>query len=205
MKNKKLEIISSWDDGKKEDLRMVKLLKTYQLLGIFFLSNKGLELDLDEIKELSKDFEIGGHTFNHPMDLKLLSEIQQKVEIEMNKDFLEHITGKEIKWFCYPRGRYNTTTIKILKDIGIKYARTTLVGNTKEPEDNYRIATSVHVYPSRKEYKEQNWLEYAKEKFDIAKKEKGVFHIWGRSHEVSRYNLWNDLEELFQYIQKNKI
>lgn len=200
-----MKILTSWDDGKKEDLRITELLKTYQLKGIFFLCNKGLELSQEEIKQLSDEFEIGGHTFSHPMDLKLLSEQEQRVEIELNKDFLEHIIGKKIEWFCYPRGRYNETTIKILKEIGVKYARTTLVGNTKEPEDNYRIATSVHVYPSRQEYKGQNWLEYAKEKFDIVKKEKGVFHVWGHSYEVSRYNLWEDLENLFQYIQNNKV
>ena len=200
-----MKILTSWDDGKKEDLRITELLKTYQLKGIFFLCNKGLELSQEEIKQLSDEFETGGHTFSHPMDLKLLSEQEQRVEIELNKDFLEHIIGKKIEWFCYPRGRYNETTIKILKEIGVKYARTTLVGNTKEPEDNYRIATSVHVHPSRTEYKGQNWLEYAKEKFDIAKKEKGVFHVWGHSYEVSRYNLWEDLENLFQYIQNNKV
>ena len=200
-----MKIQSSWDDGKKEDLRIAKLLKSYQLNGIFFLPNKGLELSQGEIKELSNDFEIGGHTFSHPMDLKLLSEIEQKVEIELNKDFLEHITGKKIEWFCYPRGRYNEITIKILKEIGIKYARTTLVGNTKKPEDNYRIATSVHVHPSRTEYKGQDWLEYAKEKFNVAKKEDGVFHIWGHGREVSKFNLWNDLKELFRYIQTNKM
>jgi len=195
-----MKILTSWDDGARHDLDIARLLRQYHLKGIFFLSNKGLELDLDEIKELSEDFEIGGHTFNHPMDLKLLDEVHQRGDIEMNRDFLEHITGKEVKWFCYPRGRYNDTTVKILKEIGIKYARTTLVGNTKEPKDNYRIATSVHVHPSRTEYKGQNWLEYAKAQFDIAKKEKGCYHIWGHSWEVDKFNLWNDLEELFEYI-----
>lgn len=204
MKDKKLLILTSWDDGARQDLDIARLLRQYHLEGIFFLSNHGLELTVDEIKELSRDFEIGGHTMNHPMDLKLLSREQQKVEIEINKDFLEYIIGKKIEWFCYPRGRYNETTIKILKEVGIKYARTTLVGNTKEPEDNYRMATSVHVYPSRQEYRGQNWLEYAKEKFDIAKKEKGCYHIWGHSWEVDKFNLWGELEELFQYIQESK-
>lgn len=203
-RNKNLIIISSWDDGKIEDLQIIELLKKYQLSGIFFLSNVGLELSIKQIKEISKDFEIGGHTVSHPPDLKLLSERQLREEIKVNKVFLEEIIGKELKWFCYPKGRYNQLAIDILKECGYKYARTTLVGNTDFSKDDYRITTSVHVYPHRKEYEGQNWLDYAKKQFDIAKEKKGVFHVWGHGWEVERYSLWKELEELFIYINKNK-
>ena len=43
-------------------------------------------------------------------------------------------------------------------------------------------------------------LDYAKEQFRIAKEKDGVFHIFGHSWEIEKYNLWNELESFFKYI-----
>lgn len=202
-KNKNVTVISSWDDGSKEDLKIARLLRKYNLNGIFFLSNKNLELSEDEIKVLSQEFQIGGHTYSHTMDMKLLDKETQKDDIEMNKDYLENLISKKLEWFCYPRGRFNEDTIKVLKELGFKYARTTLVGNNKEPVDNFRVATSVHVYPTRQEYNGQNWLSYAKLQYELAKRENGIFHVWGHGWEIEKFGLWGELEQLFKYIKDN--
>lgn len=196
--------MTSWDDGSKEDLRIAKLLRSYQLPGIFFLQNIKLELEDDEIRELSKDFEIGGHTLSHPEDLKRLKGNQLKDEITLNKMWLEDIIKKEIDWFCYPGGRYNEDTIKVVEGAGFKYARTTLVGNTDFSEEVYRTHPTVHVKRHRDEYKGQNWLDYAIEQFNIAKVKKGCYHIWGHGWEIEKEDLWEELEQLFKYIQQNK-
>lgn len=197
--------ITSWDDGCVFDNKIVALLEKYNLPGIFYIPNncqlaEEQSLDSLEIKELSKKFEIGGHTFSHPMDMKLLDEVMLEIEIGQNKRWLERLIDKEITSFCYPRGRYNEQVIEKLIDLDFKEARTTLVLNTDVPQDNFRTAPTIHVYPNRQEYEGRNWLQLAKEKFDEAKKKDGYYHVWGHSWEVEKFGLWKELEELFKYI-----
>lgn len=200
-----MKIITSWDDGSSYDLRIARLLQKYDLDGMFFIPTILCELTIDEIKKLSYNFDIGGHSTSHPQDIKRLSDEDAKADILDNKEWLENITGKELEWFCYPRGRYNERTIQILKDVGYKYARTTWVGNTDRCDNVFRIHPSVHVAKGRNEYKGQKWLEYAIEQYKIAKnKENSYYHIWGHGWEISEQNLWGELEQLFKYIYEDK-
>ncbi len=200
-----MKILTSWDDGTKEDLRVVELLKKYKLKGIFFIPTIPTELTTYEIAELSGYFDIGGHTTSHPQDIKKLSESDAKAEIMDNKGWLEDIIGRKIEWFCYPRGRYNEKTIEILKDIGYSYARTALVGNSDKCDNMYRIHPTVHVHKSRKEYEGKKWLDYAVEQYRMAKqKQESYYHIWGHSWEIENQNLWVELEQLFEHIYGNE-
>ena len=195
--------ITSWDDGRIEDIRLSTLLKKYKIPAIFYIPNT-TELSNTEILMLHKDgFIIGGHTVNHPEDMKLLHGGQLTAEILGNKRFLENIIGEEVVDFCYPSGRYNESTIKVLKELDFNSARTAVVLNTEPPSDLYRIATTVHVYPHRKEYDGRSWLEVAKELYEKAmKEEKSYYHLWGHSWEIEKFDLWNELEEFFKYVRK---
>ena len=44
MKKKKLKIRSSWDDGKKSDLRLADLLKEYKIPAVFYIPTQTKEL-----------------------------------------------------------------------------------------------------------------------------------------------------------------
>lgn len=194
---------TSWDDGGKEDIRLAELLKKYNIPAIFYIPTI-CKLNYHEILKLHKDgFKVGGHTQTHPDDLKRLSDEDQYFEIYENKIYLEELIGKEVNSFCYPSGRYNEKTIEQLKRAGYKSARTTIVGNIKEPDDLFRIKTSVHVYPHRKEYNGMKWYEYAKKLFDKARKQKNsFFHIFGHSWEISKFKIFNELENFFKHITK---
>lgn len=200
--NKKMICLTSWDDGSKEDLRIAELLQKYELDGTFFIPTN-CELTVKNIRELSEDFNIGGHTVNHPVDMKKLNKEQLRDEILPNKTSLEAITRKKVIDFCYPRGRYNEETIEVLKECGFKTARTTLVANTFVPEDKFRIKSTVHAYPYRKEYGHDKWYEYAKKAFLVAK-EDGYFHLWGHSWEIEKFRQWKRLEDVLQFIKDNK-
>ena len=198
----KPKIFTSWDDGSKLDLRLASLLKKYNLQGTFFIPSN-CELSERQIKELGKDFDIGGHTITHPMDLKKLNDYDLYDEISGNKRWLEYLLDREIDYFCYPRGRYNEKVIEKLKSCGFKKARTTLVGNIDRITDDYRINPTIHVHPSRLEYHGRNWIEVANELWEKAlNKENSQFHIWGHSWELTKFDLWDDLEQLFKNITK---
>ena len=200
-----MEVITSWDDGSLQDLKMAQLLKKYELPAIFFIPTV-CELSEKQIKELSEDFEIGGHTTTHPHDLKRLSDKDVYNEIKDNKDWLEGIIGKNVAWFCYPRGRYTDNTIVQIKMAGFKYARTTNIGHIGHSE-HYRVHTAVHVHPNRKEFIGQSFFQYALKQYRMAiSNDNSYYHIWGHSWEVEKYDLWEDLERLFKlmYEYRNK-
>jgi peptidoglycan-N-acetylglucosamine deacetylase len=49
-----------------------------------------------------------------------------------------------------------------------------------------------------------SWLSLAKATFDYVKKQDGIWHMWGHSWEIEKYDMWQDLENLFIYINQQK-
>lgn len=192
-------ILTSWDDGTEEDLRLIKLLKKYKLPAIFFVPIKSWGFD-----NLYKyeGFAIGSHTVRHPQDLKLLSDPTLEEELMTSKTTLEEVLGTSIDWFCYPRGRYNQRVKDVVKKAGYKYARTTHVGSiTKiDDQDPLEIDTTVHVGYDRAEYNGDSWLNYATKNLNRVQKRGGLYHIWGHSAEIDRNNGWAALEKLFSKL-----
>ena len=198
----------SFDDGHFLDKKVARLLEKYGFTGTFFVPNVSIfdhkSLALVEAREMAKNgHKFGGHTKTHPSDMKLLDEEELKEEITQNKMYVEMFIMKEqIDYFCYPKGKYNEGVIEALKKAGFKKARTTDVGQTTVPKNLFRWGTTVHIHPSRDEYKGQNWLEYAKEKFKESQTG-GYFHCWGHSEEINRYNLWDEFDELLKFVRDN--
>jgi peptidoglycan/xylan/chitin deacetylase (PgdA/CDA1 family) len=195
----KLNLVTSWDDGRKQDMRLADLLRKYDLPAIFYIPVQTRELATYQIQEIAKDFEIGGHTVSHA-HLNLVSLEDAKVEIEVSKKWLEDLIGKEVTSFCYPRGRYNNDVKKLVKEAGFKEARTTKVLYV-DSEDPFETRTSVHIY-NRNEYGDDGWMRVAIDMMHKAKEEGGIFHVWGHSWEIDKYDWWNALEELFKIIRK---
>lgn len=198
-----MRILTSWDDGAYQDIRIADLLRKHNLPGIFYIpaqwqhycKSKGWEpLTTEDLLGISNDFEIGSHGVTHA----LLTQVPLKTavwEIQQSKIMLEEIVDKEVTSFCYPRG-YSADHLK--KEVAKVYldARNTLVGSITPPTDPYWTATSVHTY-NRTEYGNMNWFDYGVKLLDKAKRNpNSVFHLWGHSWEVDKYNGWNALDRL---------
>lgn len=228
MMSKQVIVTTSWDDGHKLDLRLAKLLKKYNLGGTFYVSpnnrefNKRDLLSDKEIVELSKDFEIGAHTMTHPR----LTEISKKEafnEIIDSKKYLEELTKKEVKCFCYPGGNYNKNIKEMVKKTGFIGARTINPLIIKYPKDNLEIGITIKSSPPSTiglcgETKflikcninlfpclfTKNWEKRAKIAFDSVIKNGGVFHLWGHSWELEKHNEWDKLERVLAYISRRE-
>ena len=193
-----MRIITSWDDGRKQDMRLAKLLLKYKMPAIFFISGD-TELSIDEIRELAKSFRIGGHTKTHPHDMKQLDAEELKYIIQRNKEDLEAIIRREITDFAYPKGRYDERVIEAVKEAGFKTARTTVIGYTVAKLGPYRLPTTAHVYPNHKEYGDKGWAKYAWSKIT----EGGDFvHIWGHSWEIDKFGMWEELETFLAFLKE---
>ena len=189
-----MRIKLSFDDGSLYDLKLMELLKKYNLPALFFLPIKSWGF---ENIELYKDFEVGGHTFSHPQDLKLLSDDMLEFEIVVAKELFEKETKRKLEWFCYPRGRFNQLVKDKVIKAGFKKARTT---NIENGFDKFEIG-GVHCY-QRKEYKGVDWLEFIKKY--ITSNPYKLINIWGHSSEINRGKDWDKLEELFKFINENQ-
>lgn len=212
----------SFDDGYKYDFNISEILVKNGLKATFYIATKHSHNPLlpAEIRELSAIAEIGSHTTYHNR-LDLMDYNSQKNEIETNKKYLEGIIGKEIKMFCPPKGFYNTTTLKIVKELDFVGMRTTKDFQIKI-RDPFQIPTSVQLYPHTKtiflyhlvKYNPKylfHFLPHIKELglenilhvFNkIINKNGGVLHIWGHSWEIEKLDLLEKFKNTIELVSK---
>jgi len=81
----------------------------------------------DNELNILRDFghEIGCHTFSH-RNLDQLTEDDLKIEVVDAKKELERLIASPIRLFAYPRGRYDTNVVKVVKNAGFDFAFTTV-------------------------------------------------------------------------------
>lgn len=214
-------ITTSWDDGHIKDFRLADLLDKYNLAATFYIPAANHEhavMNEKEILELSKRFEIGGHTMNHTR-INTTSERMFKTEIEGCYVWLTNLLGKEPKSFCFPGGVINQPATEYAFKTGFKIIRTTELLNSWFDTKDYVVPTTMQVYNHSsftyykhlaKRFKIQSLLLYLKSGSSGSLRKNleyylehiqlhgGCFHLWGHSWEIEEFNLWDELEELFK-------
>lgn len=223
---KKVYVITSWDDTDNLDLRMMKLLDKYDLKGTFFVITDYIDkkITLNSIKDISINHEIGAHTVNHVT----LTDVEDRVaytEMFQSKKILEKHLDKKINSFAYPKGKYNKTHIKLAEEIGYESARTTKSFYINKPKNRYEMHSTLWTYPHAfKDVLSQirlykisinfmfnpfiikQWDLLGKKIFDLMENKSGVYHIFGHSWQIEEKKSWDKLENLFDYISSsNKI
>ena len=197
-----MKLIFSFDDYSPLNYQLADLIEKYGLVEntIFYIA----PIDENQIRGLhNRGFEIGNHTYSHLILQYIRPEIVKK-EIEEANKIIKNITGYNPKKFCYPRGRWDEVSKKIIKQY-FEEARTTKVFNYKEPEDLLETGTSIHFSYPRREYEGRDWLELAKEYYKKAEREEnGRFECWGHAEEAMRFNEFGNLEKFLKYVKENR-
>lgn len=223
-------VTTSWDDGDVCDFRLAEMLSVHKLPATFYVPITGHHgsraLGHRELRDLDGEgFEIGGHGFSHVILPQCTKEVLA-MEVEASKQRLEDILGSEVRMFAYPRGRYSSLAIQLIKRAGYAGARTTEMLAHRFNYDPYKMPTTIHVFQhSRSAYLRnaarvvdlgkawrylrqlrqlENWVELAKILFDSVLEAGGIFHLWGHSWEIEELGLWNDLEEILTYVSNRK-
>lgn len=193
----------SFDDFHQDNIKIANLLDKYGLKATFFIETIQKEAR-DQIEILHKmGHEIGAHTIHHVSDLKLLNSVECMSEIEGSKKMIEAITNTPCVSFCYPRGRFNDDVISKVKLSGFEDARTTHVLHTRS-EDPYKMPTTVHIYPNRKEYNGRSYMALFNFYLEDVLKNGGTLSIWGHAFELNNFSLWEDLESIVSKIAEYK-
>ena len=221
-------VTTSWDDGDIFDLKIAEILYARKLAGTFYIPIAGHHsssaMDHCDLRTLrGRGFEIGAHGLSH-LVLSHCTKETLAQEVETCKKRLEDILGSQVRMFAYPRGRYSNLAIRSVKQAGYAGARTTQMLAQTLDFDPYRMPTTVHVFPHSKSDYVRNavraadfgagwkyltqlrqvdrWVELAKILFDSVLQEGGIFHLYGHSWEIDELNLWDDLNDVLDYVCK---
>lgn len=221
---------TSWDDGSVHDIRLSELLLRHGVKGTFYIPVKNMEiaatLDAGGVRQLSRQFEIGGHAYSH----RVLTSIpigDARDEIAGGKKALEDMIGAEVSAFCFPRGKFNQALVESVIRAGFLFART--VKNLKVKNvldiDNRLMHVSLQAYPHRSyvyfisalkgnseariNYARfgvalSHWGSGARKFFTYACRAGGTFHLWGHSWEIEKHNLWGMLDDFLAYVKSQE-
>lgn len=218
----------SVDDGHPTDQKTAELLNKYSLKATFYIpkNNSEREVTGDQvIKRIAEAFEIGGHTYRH-RPLTGISRGEILKEVLEGKDWLEQLLGRKLVAFCYPRGKFNASVIRAVKDSGFKGARTCMYGLIDFPSDPFLWGLTTHAYSHsrllqvRHALLENNfkglmnffliqkgtvdWVKNFKFSVECVEKNGGIAHLYLHSWEIDQFNEWKRLEDLFRYLTEKK-
>lgn len=215
-KNKALTF--SYDDGVTQDLRLIEILKKYNLKATFNLNSgllgvedshiqEGIKVNLtrnkaEDIAKIYEGFECAVHSVHHN-NLTLRTEAEIISEVNDDKVSLEKILGYEIVGMAYPCGGVNCndyTADIIRRNTSIKYAR-----NIKAT-DNFDLQDDLFQFtPTMHHIKDINHLFEMGEKFiDLKTDEPKLFYVWGHSFEFDIHDTWSVFEDFCKMISRRE-
>jgi len=214
-------ITTSWDDGHIADFRLAEMLEKYKLEATFYVPAANPEhpvMNENELIQLSKKFEIGGHTMGHTRINKVSKQLFTD-EILGCYLWLKDLTGKTPISFCFPGGVYNAAAVDYCIQTGFQIIRTTELLNPWLDLQKKLLPTTLQVY----KHSEFTYYKHLLKRFNLTslllylksgrssdlqknlefylsyiQQHGGCFHLWGHSWEIEEFNLWHDLENLFR-------
>lgn len=187
----------------------------------------------DEILKIAQTQEIGAHTFSHSNLTQLKPEqVKQEINLSKKKleDLLARPAkmfaypfgafNPNIKQAVKQAGFLGSRTVQNFifnqPDDTFKFGTSLHVypHPLRKRDAEHLHGPKVVLQPLQKNYKAIlkfklpfnsffNWLNLAKNLFDYAYQHGQLFHLWGHAWEIEKYNMWQELEQFFQYIKKH--
>ena len=107
----------SYDDGRIQDRRLVRIFNDHGIRGTFHLNSGRIGEDNrvteEEIPALYLGHEVACHTVTHPTISRCpLPEVT--AEVLEDRKALERITGSPVRGMSYPNGSYSEEIVKML-------------------------------------------------------------------------------------------
>ena len=208
---KRKAVTLSYDDGVRQDKRLIAIMQKYGLKGTFNINGglfggeyQGVEkgrMSVEEAKELynNSGMEVAIHGYKH-LSLPLIDRALATNDVCTDRKELERIFGRIIKGMAYANGAYSDEVVEMLRQNGVCYARTTIsTGNFDLPKDWLRLpATCHHRNPELMELAKQ-FVEQGEKPYFWHNAPK-MFYLWGHSYEFDDWDNWNVIEEFAEYI-----
>lgn len=176
VETKPTAIALTFDDGFLDFYENVyPILKEYEFTATVFLISdyvgktstwdyqKKQHMSWDMIGEMSEHgIEFGSHGKTH-VDLRSLDDKRLRVELVDSKQTIEDKTGKPVKHFSYPFGRYDNRVAKAVKETGYENAYTLSTGDGEYSERRHAAYLYDTPYSINRKVMKQSWVESCKD------------------------------------------
>ena len=184
----------SFDDGYREDERLIEIFDRFEIRGTFLINSgllyRDMRVDDDEVARIYKNHEISAHGFTHA-NFDELTDAEISDEIEKDCEKLKALSGRIIRGLSYPNGKTCEKAIPIAEKLGIVYSRTTVsTSDFKIPEDFLYWHPTCHHLQS----------EEATERFLGSSLGGELLLIWGHSVEFEMKDNWNLIEKVSERL-----
>ena len=144
-------VVLTFDDGYQDNYTYAyPILERYGFSGTFFiitgLVDKRTEgyMSWDQVEELhSWGMEIGSHSYTHP-DLRGRSDDYIIWQVLGSKEAIEARIGEPVRFFCYPSGRYDEATVRILRQLDF-WGATTIEQGKAQTSDHLLELRRIRV------------------------------------------------------------
>ena len=206
MKQQK-KLTFSFDDGVRQDSRLIEILNRYGLKATFNLNSarfgENTELSAfgktipycrcraEEVCEIYRGHEVAAHTLTH-QNLTQLSDADVIFETEKDRLALSELCGYEVIGMAYPCGGINNDerTAALIRDhTGIRYARTiTSSGSFQYPANLLRLDPTVQITDLPRA------TALADRFLALPAEQPAIFYIWGHSYEFDLFDSWDSFE-----------
>lgn len=188
----------SYDDGKKQDERLLAIFNQYGIKGTFNL-NYGLmeqaeRIDKEKIKELYQGHEIATHTLTHPTIARCpLTQVAQ--EILEDRKGLEFLCDYVVRGHAYPNGSYSQAIKELFSQLGIAYARVV------SDKDDFELPVDLMEWKPTCHHNNVSLMEKAEWFAGFQKKQYlKLMYVWGHSYEFDNDNNWYLIEKFCEYM-----
>ena len=201
----------SYDDGVRQDKRLIALFQKFGLKGTFNI-NSGLfsstyegeekgRMTKEEALDLytNSNMEVAVHGYRH-LSLASVATHLAIDDILSDKKALEEMFGCVINGMAYANGSYNEEILDLLKKMGIEWARITGQSETFDlPSDWLKWQGTCHHNNPRLIELAKEFVE-AKEHWYYWGRKLQIFYLWGHSYEFDNNNNWEVIEEFAECI-----
>jgi peptidoglycan/xylan/chitin deacetylase (PgdA/CDA1 family) len=212
---KRKAITFSYDDGVRQDIRLVELFNRYGLKATFNLNSglfgsearlvrNGVEIDhirhcAADVKHIYEGHEVAAHTLTHPLLPALADDREIVRQVEEDRLRLSELVGYEVVGFAYPGGgiNHNKRVADIIRqNTGVKYCRTTDSTHGFEPQaDLFEFNPTVYHHVEMDEM-----LRLGEKFLEMSPQTPQIFYVWGHAYEFDIHGDWERFEEFCKMI-----
>ena len=216
----KFKVAQCWDDGVYTDIRLIGILREYGAKATFNLNPgnapeetrgtswgrfcepplhwgyRGFDagkIAVKDWKHVYRGFKVASHCWKHEVAGRVSDEEFAEAAVKARK-LLEDIFETSCPGFAWPCGISTPETVKLLKEAGFAYGRTTkAVDDVSACRETVTLDPNCHFADNK-----------FREKYMRVKEQGGVFYFWGHSYEMMDCEgMWDQLEQKIRFISED--
>lgn len=208
---KKKALTLSYDDGVRQDKRLIQIMQENGIKGTFNINSGRFNTQIDDTtsgrltREEALDLykgagmEVAIHGYKHYSLASMDSAIALN-EILSDRKELEETFDRIVNGMAYANGSYDDKVVEMLKMCGVKYSRTVISTEKFDlPTDWLRMPTTCHHNNPKLMDLAKEFIETSPPAYYWSNRPK-LFYLWGHSYEFDRNDNWEVIEKFCKYV-----